>query len=104
MNNLFKAFDANEFISVKFTKIGEGGKCGAVTRSAADPNCYGVRLHQAWRSSRYSDDGYLFLLWDFNDETRPVIHVRTWQPEYMDEAKTKRFPEEDIFDLNDFDL
>ena len=102
--NLAKAFKANEFISVKFTKIGEGGKCGAVTRSSADPNCYGVRLHQAWRSSHYNDDGYLFLLWDFNDPDRPVIHVRTWQPEYMDAKKTQKFPEEDIFDLNDFDL
>ena len=104
LTNLAKAFKANEYIKVTFTKIGEGGRCGAVSRSAADPNCYGVRLHQAWRSSNYTDDGYLFLLWDFNDPNRPVIHVRTWQPEYMDKAKTQRFPEEEIFDLSDFDL
>lgn len=104
LTKLAKAFKANEYIRVTFTKIGEGGKCGAVTRSAADPNCYGVRLHQAWRSSHYNDDGYLFLLWDFNEPNRPVIHVRTWQPEYMDEGKTKKFPEDEIFDLSDFDL
>lgn len=104
LDKLAQAFKANEYIKVTFTKIGEGSRCGAVTRSAADPNCYGVRLHQAWRSSHYNDDGYLFLLWDFNEPDRPVIHVRTWQPEYMDEGKTKKFPEDEIFDLSDFDL
>ena len=28
----------------------------------------------------YSDEGYLFLVWDFSDEENPKIHVRTWQP------------------------
>ena len=41
---------------------------------------YGVTLRQRYSSDRYSDDGYLFLLWDFRDRSMPVIHVRTWQP------------------------
>lgn len=44
-------------------------------------NIYGVKLHQKWRTSRYSDDGWLFLLWDFQDPDHPKIHVRTWQPQ-----------------------
>ena len=26
------------------------------------------------------DDGYVFLLWDFNDEEHPKIYVRSWSP------------------------
>ena len=31
--------------------------------------------------SSYGDTGYLFLMIDLNQPQRPVIHVRTWQPE-----------------------
>lgn len=40
---------------------------------------YGVTLHQKYTSTTYSDDGHLFLLWDFTDENHPKIHVRVWQ-------------------------
>ncbi|MBQ8486569.1 MAG: hypothetical protein IJ533_02840 [Prevotella sp.] len=105
--NLRRAFARNKYIDVKFSEIGDGGVeggCGTVTRSSKNPNMYGVRLHQAWRSSNYNDDGYVFLLWDFTDENAPVIHVRTWQPEYLDKNKTKKMDSEEIFSLSDFDL
>ncbi len=41
---------------------------------------YGVTLRQKYSCDQYSDDGYLFLLWDFRDASMPLIHVRTWQP------------------------
>lgn len=41
---------------------------------------YGVTLHQSWKSTGYNDEGTVFLLWDFTDEDRPKIHVRTWEP------------------------
>ena len=94
--NLQKAFDRNKWIEVKFTEIGEG----SVTRSTENPNLYGVRLHQQWRSSNYSDDGYVFLLWDFTNEYAPVIHVRTWQPKFVGD---KPLPEEEIFSMSDFE-
>ena len=31
--------------------------------------------------SSYGDTDYLFLMIDLNQPQRPVIHVRTWQPE-----------------------
>ena len=65
---------------------------------------YGVRLHQAWRSSNYSDDGYVFLLWEFRGEDDYILHVRTWQPEYLDKAKTQPLPQQEVFSLSDFDL
>ncbi len=102
--NLRRAFVRNKYIDVKFSEIGENGEeggCGTVTRSANNKNMYGVRLRQEWKSSNYSDTGYLFLLWDFTDENNPVIHVRTWQPEYVG---GKKMAEEEIFSLSDFDL
>lgn len=67
--------------------------------------CYGVTLHQSYKSGTYSDDGYLFLLWDFADENKPKIYVRTWQPDaYSKDGKTKeRIAEDEIFSIADFD-
>ena len=63
LNNLRRAFARNKWIEVKFSQIGEHGDGErAVTRSTENPNIYGVRLHQEWNSSTYSDKGYVFLL------------------------------------------
>ena len=63
---------------------------------------YGVTLKQGYTSDTYSDTGYLFLLWDFNNPEAPQIHVRTWQPEMLNE--TTKLPEEEIFTCEDFDI
>ena len=47
---------------------------------------YGVSMRQHYNSTSYSDDGYLFLLIDFNEEF-PKIYVRTWQPQEWSEEK-----------------
>lgn len=67
--------------------------------------CYGVTLHQSYKSGTYRDEGYLFLLWDFTDENKPKIHVRTWQPDaYSKDGKTKeRIAEDEIFSIADFE-
>ncbi len=102
LNNLARAFARNKYIEVKFQQIGEKGyqdECGGITQSKNNPNFYGVTLYQEWKSSRYSDEGFVFLLWDFTDEDRPVIHVRTWQPEYIGDRKIS---DEEIFTVDDF--
>lgn len=67
--------------------------------------CYGVTLHQSYKSGTYRDEGYLFLLWDFADENKPKIYVRTWQPDaYSKDGKTKeRIAKDEIFSIADFD-
>ncbi|MCR5013168.1 MAG: hypothetical protein K6A28_00155 [Bacteroidales bacterium] len=102
LTNLRRVFARNSWIDVKFSQIGDHGEGDgerAVTRSTENPNIYGVRLRQEWNSSTYSDEGYVFLLWDFTDEEHPVIHVRTWQPEYVGANK---LPEDEIFTIDDF--
>jgi len=103
LRNLKRAFLRNKYIDVKFNAIGGGSNgngCPGITRSRNNPNFYGVRLFQEWKSSNYSDEGYVFLLWNFTDEDNPVIEVRTWQPSYMDSGKKEKLPEEDIFDIS----
>ena len=94
---LERVFANNKYINVVFEDI----------RLASHPtkkDFYGVTLKQDYTSSTYSDEGYLFLLWDFRDETHPQIHVRTWQPYWLDDKHEKALPEDDVYDLSSFDL
>ena len=107
LKRLRKAFDRNKWIDVKFSQIGENGEeingCQGITRSNIDPTKYGVRLKQSWKSSNYSDEGYLFLLWEFpEDGSSPIIHVRTWQPEWV--GGKRQQPDDNISTLGGFDL
>lgn len=67
-------FKRNEFINVNFEDI-------KIYQHPDYDEVYGVNLFQIWDSSTYSDVGYLFLMIDYEDETRPTIYVRAWQPE-----------------------
>lgn len=94
INNLRGIFKRNSYIKVTFDEI-------EVMRHPVNPNFYGVTLLQGWTSSRYHDEGYLFLLWDFTNENAPQIHVRTWQP---DKIGGKPLPKDEVFSLSDFDI
>ena len=88
ISKLRNIFVRNKYINVKFDKI-------SVVKHGAKPNIYGVTLKQTWKTSGYSDEGWLFLVWDFNDPDSPQIHVRTWQPEQI-------VVKQGIFTLDDF--
>lgn len=104
--NLKRAFARNKWIDVKFSQIGENGEtggCAGITQSKVNNTMFGVRLRQEWKSATYSDEGYLFLLWEFPASGGdPIIHVRTWQPEWV--GGERRQPEEDISTLGGFGL
>jgi len=56
-------------------------------------NVYGIEMRQNYASTTYADEGYLFLLIDFNGKD-PLIYVRAWQPNEWDEEtliKTANF-------------
>lgn len=100
LNNLARAFARNKFVDVKFFGLDKTTKGYEITRSRKNPDFYGVQAYQEWRSSNYNDDGYVFLLWDFTDKERPVIHVRTWQP---NKFAGQELPEDEIFTIDDFE-
>lgn len=89
LKHLKGVFARNSYINVKFDDI-------EIVRHGAKPNYYGVTLKQGWFTKNYSDEGILFIIWDFTDELHPQILVRTWQPMEVDEN--------DIFTLSNFKL
>ena len=97
LDNLSKAFKSNSYIKVNFDNV-------VIVEHPTIKDIYGVTVHQRWNSSRYSDEGYVFMVWDFRDPDEPQIHVRTWQPEYVDRAKGQKLNPNDVFTLGDFDL
>lgn len=98
---LRRIFGLTKYIRVTFSEI-------KIMRHPTLNDYYGVLLRQGYYAqytgSKYEDDGYLFLLWDFTDEEHPLIHVRTWQPYWMNDAKTQHIDEEEIFDISDFNI
>lgn len=90
LTNLVQVFQKNSFIDVRFDEI-------SIVKHPAFDHIYGVNLKQAWKSSSYSDEGYIFLMIDFENESQPIIHVRSWQP-YKD---TER---KEVIELGDFEI
>ncbi len=74
LKRLEACFKRNEFINIHFAdnrvrKLGKGGES------------YAIEIAQDYYSSTYGDKGYLMLMVDINDPERPLIKLRTWQPE-----------------------
>lgn len=74
LKHLRQSFASKEFINLRFAdnevkKLGKGGET------------YSIQISQDYYSSNYGDHGYLFLMVDINDPQKPIIKVRTWQPE-----------------------
>ena len=91
ISRLAKVFTANQKIDLKFSGF-------RIMRHPTMDGIYGVTLRQQYKSDRYADDGYLFLLWDFRNPSMPLIHVRTWQP-----AGTVHSGD-DVISIQDFNL
>ena len=91
LERLEMVFAANKKIDVKFTDF-------RIMRHPTMEGIYGVSMKQKYTSDRYSDDGYLFILWDFRNKSMPLIHVRTWQPTASVNG------EKEIIGIRDFNL
>lgn len=91
INRLAEVFAANKKIDIRFSDF-------RIMRHPSITGIYGVTLRQKYSSDLYSDEGYLFLLWDFRNASMPQIHVRTWQ---LAESVTDT---DDLIGLGDFNL
>ncbi len=94
LKGLANNFKRNNYIKVTFSDV-------EVVRHPANPNYYGVTLHQHWKSSTYEDDGYLLLIWEFRDGEDPIIHYRTWQP---DRIGSHSLTKDEIINIMDFNI
>jgi hypothetical protein len=90
MKRLAEIFQNNGWIEVEFSTI-------SILRHPRYPEMYGVTLTQNYSSSTYQDSGYLFLLVDFRDRNRPIIHVRIWQD-------VKSTPDDNRFQLGEVEI
>ena len=97
LENLSRAFRSNSYINVQFDDV-------TIVEHPTIRDIYGVTVHQKWNTARYSDEGYVFMVWDFRNQDAPKIHVRTWQPDFIDKTKGQRINPNDVFTLGDFDL
>lgn len=80
LTKLKSVFNRNKLIKVTFDDL------KIMRHPNPDYNkMYGITLRQKYASDTYSDEGYLFLLWDFTDENHPLIHVRVWQKDSFDD-------------------
>ena len=85
VERLKQLFFKNEWIDVGYNDID-------IIKHPKYPAIYGVSLTQYYSSETYPDEGFLFLLIDFEDPKKPLIHVRTWQPK-------KVTPEDEVFHI-----
>lgn len=81
LSRLKSVFNANDYIDVEFDSI-EIMKHPNPSKRYENQFC--INLEQSWTSSKkngagYHDDGYLFLLVNFDDLSHPTIQIRTWQ-------------------------
>lgn len=74
MRQLEKCFASNEFVNINFSS-------NDVLKAAYGGDTFGIQIKQDYYSEHYGDQGYLFLFVDLNDADKPVIKIRTWQPE-----------------------
>jgi len=97
LSKLQQTFRTAKYIHINFEDL-------VIVEHPTKKGIYGVTVLQKWNSSRYSDEGYVFMMWDFRNPKKPQIHVRTWQPKYLDEATGKKLDPNDVFTLGSFDL
>ena len=94
LTKLAQVFKTVKFINVKFSDI-------EIVEHPKFDSIYGVTLKQSWRTDRYHDEGYLFLMIDFRDSDNPLIQVRTWQP-YKDAAGNIVTQKDEVFHPGSF--
>lgn len=97
LENLDRVFKQTRYIHVDFSDV-------KVTLDPTKDGYYGVTVKQGYTSDIYSDEGYVFMLWDFRDASHPQIHVRTWQPYWLNPEHTKALEENQIITTNSFIL
>ena len=73
MKNLEACFRSNEFVNIRFANND--------VRKAKNGEEYGIQIKQDYYSTNYGDQGYLYLQVDLEEPDKPIIKVRTWQPE-----------------------
>jgi hypothetical protein len=103
IEKLKRIFNNNEYFYVDYRDI-------VVTQSEEYPEIFGILCRQIWKTGSpqkgyYQDEGYLFYTIDFQNENKPLIKVRTWQPLFKDDGRTPiHYTADEISSLSQFPL
>lgn len=74
LEKLKRSFASKEYINLRFNST-------QVRKASNGGELYGIQIEQDYYSSNYGDHGYLFLEINMNNPDKPLILVRTWQPQ-----------------------
>lgn len=96
LTELRATFKHNRYVNVQFEDV-------KVVKHSKHPKLYGVTIKQHWKSSTGDMVGWLFLMVNFEDELRPSIEVRTWQPVEW-RGLTVPLHQDKVFSIYDFDV
>lgn len=91
IRNLGQIFRKNKYINVEFSDI-------RVMFHPAKENFYALRLRQTIKNDSFSDDGYLFMFWNFTNKKYPKIETVEWIP------YNENLTEEDLPKPTDFEF
>jgi hypothetical protein len=98
VRDLKNIFRSRKYVDVRFNDI-------EIKRHERYPEIYAINLYQLWNTYNitekdgYSDEGFLFLLIDFENEDRPEIYVRVWQEDSMVEDDKSNLVDASFFDV-----
>lgn len=98
IRKLERSFKSNQFINIRFSN-------NDVEKANVGGEVYGIQIKQDYYSSSYGDTGYLFLVVDINNPDKPIISIRTWQPERnpnINSILSKDDPSYGIFSIENF--
>lgn len=73
LEKLKKAFQKSQQINATFENI-------KVVNHRGNQKIFGVTVILNWTSQSDKDKGYIFFLWDFENEAYPNIYIKSWQP------------------------
>lgn len=73
LNKLERSFRQKDFINIHFANND--------VKKLGNEDIYAIQIAQDYYSDNYSDKGYLMLIIDLTKPERPLIKVRTWQPD-----------------------
>ncbi len=89
ISRLKHLFNQKEYVNIQFGKTNY--------KMSKIKGVYGVSIEQNYYSNNYFDKGYLFLVVDLRNYTKPKIHVRTWQEKPNLDSRINPFKLSDFF-------
>lgn len=91
LKNLKRLFSSKSPIETEIDNV-------SLRQHELNPDLYALNFHLRITNSNYSDNGWLFMIWDLSEKDMPISHFRNWQ---SDEDVEKIHS---IFSIDEFNI